>query len=85
MIVKLSLDEYKILEKILSENDYETKGISIVNYDNYIIIKVNKYIADDIREIALDELEIIGFDINYELTKEGKIIEKLIDLFYVES
>lgn len=52
MIVKLSLDEYKILEKILNKNDYETKRISIVNYDNYIIMKVNEYIADDIREIA---------------------------------
>lgn len=40
--------------------------------------------ADEIRDWASDELQRKGFDINYELTPEGKMLEELIDLFYVE-
>ncbi|HFG0566924.1 hypothetical protein [Flavobacterium psychrophilum] len=35
--------------------------------------------ADEIRDWALEKQQVVGFDENYELTKEGKILENIID------
>lgn len=32
-----------------------------------------------------EQLQIQGFDKNYNLTKEGAILENLIDLFYLDN
>jgi hypothetical protein len=45
---------------------------------------VDEDIADEIRDWASEELQKKGFDIDYELTPEGKILEELIDAFYIE-
>jgi hypothetical protein len=37
---------------------------------------------DEIRDWAGEKLQKIGFNINYEPTNEGKILEEIIDLFY---
>ena len=38
--------------------------------------------ADLLRDFFIERQQEIGFNINYELTKEGKILEHLIDKFY---
>lgn len=37
---------------------------------------------DEIRDWAGERLQTIGFNIKYELTNDGKILEEIIDLFY---
>lgn len=86
MIVKLTKNQFDYLSYSLSE---EREALSLklrqVSKESpFIIIKVDENTADEIRDWASDELQRKGFDINYELTPEGKILEELIDLFYVE-
>lgn len=46
-------------------------------------IEIDENCADELRDVFGEQLQIIGFDENYNLTKEGKILESLIDKFYV--
>lgn len=54
-----------------------------INFDLTVIkeemINMSDDFADEIRDWALKKQQIIGFDENYELTKEGKILENIID------
>ncbi|MDR2880589.1 MAG: hypothetical protein LBV29_01635 [Azoarcus sp.] len=52
--------------------------------DNGIIISVTPEISDSFRESFTERLAEVGFDDAYEPTSEGKILEELIDIFYVE-
>jgi len=45
--------------------------------------RVDKQMAEEIRSWAIDKLDIIGFDKDYELTEEGKILEGIVDKFYM--
>ena len=84
MKIKLNNQEYSYLNKIL--NDEISEKITILNADErFTIIEISRDIADDIREFISDQLQINGFDNNYELIQEGKIQEKLIDLFYIDQ
>lgn len=38
---------------------------------------------DEIRDICIERQQIIGFDENYRLTKDGKILQALIDLLLI--
>ncbi len=40
-------------------------------------------IKDRIRDLALEYLEIYGFDKDYELTESGKLAEELVDKLYI--
>ena len=60
--------------------------MSIVYENNTLVkISIDEKEADDIREWALDELEFRGFDENYELNKNGQILERLVDLFFKQN
>ncbi len=37
---------------------------------------------DELRDWASNKLQVVGFDMNYSLTEEGKILESLIDKLY---
>lgn len=39
--------------------------------------------ADELRDLAMDRLEIYGFGPNYEPTEEGKLLEGLIDRLFI--
>lgn len=45
-------------------------------------INIENSFADEVRDWALEEQQKIGFDENYELTKEGKILENIINKLY---
>ena len=49
--------------------------------ENVYLIEVNDDIADQIRDWANLQLQRKGFDRHYKLTKEGEILDMLIDAF----
>lgn len=51
--------------------------------DMYTLI-ISEEQADEIRDLCGERLQIAGFDEKYELTQEGKILESLVDKFFVE-
>ncbi|AMA49765.1 hypothetical protein [Flavobacterium covae] len=75
MKVKFSKDELNLLKnnffKDKTNYDFAVKESEIINIDNSF--------ADEIRDWALEEQQLIGFDEDYELTQEGKILENIID------
>lgn len=86
MIIKLNKNQFDFLSYSLAEK-YEPLRLKLkqVSKENqFIIMEVDEETADEIRDWAGDELQKKGFDINYDLTSDGKILEELIDLFYVE-
>lgn len=82
MYVKLSKQGFGYL----MQNCKFIKSMSIVYENNTLVkISIDEKEADDIREWALDELEFKGFDENYELNKNGQILERLVDLFFRQN
>lgn len=86
MIVKLNKNQFDYLSYSLSEEQelLRLKLKEISQENQFVLIEIDEETADEIRDWASDELQRKGFDINYELTPEGKTLEELIDLFYVE-
>lgn len=82
MYVKLSKQDFGYL----MQNCKFIKSMSIVYENNTLVkISIDEKEADDIREWALNELEFSGFDENYELNKNGQILERLVDLFFKQN
>lgn len=82
MYVKLSKQDFAYL----MQNCKFIKSMSIVYENNTLVkISIDEKEADDIREWALNELEFRGFDENYELNKNGQILERLVDLFFRQN
>lgn len=86
MIVKLNKNQFDYLSYSLSEEQeiLRLKLKEVGKENQFVLLEVDEETADEIRDWASDELQRKGFDINYELTSEGKILEELVDLFYVE-
>lgn len=49
------------------------------------VVEVDAAGADAIRDACGEHLQRIGFDADYKLTPAGEMLEKLVDLFLVES
>ncbi|GAB6011588.1 hypothetical protein [Viscerimonas tarda] len=81
MIVKLTKDQFDYLNCSLSEQR-EILEFPLKEEGSFVFIEVDNDRADKIRDWAMDEQLRIGFDINYELTIEGKILEGIIDAFF---
>lgn len=47
------------------------------------IIEVSEDIADEIRDWAGERLQKVGFDVNYNLTDDGVILEQIVDLLLI--
>lgn len=50
--------------------------------DDYLLV-FSEDQADELRDLCGKQLEMIGFDENYKLTRKGKILESLIDKFFI--
>ncbi len=85
MIIKLNKNQFDYLSYSLSEeqNLLRLKLKKVSQENHFVFIEIDEETSDEIRDWASDELQRRGFDINYELTPDGKILEDLIDLFYV--
>ena len=68
--VKLTIKQYYFLQYLIKQSI-----ITNVFYkDNYIvIIELSEDDMDKIRDLALDYLDIYGFDKDYELTESGTL------------
>jgi len=85
MIVKLNKNQFDYLDNSLSDHRPDLKSeLHIKKEDQYVFVEINEDVADEIRDWAGEELQKKGFDFNYELTSQGKILEELIDAFYIE-
>ncbi len=87
MIIKLDKKQFEYLSYFLLEKEKEIKLIQVQNKkeSEIFIIEVDEDTADKIRDRASDELQKKGFDLNYELTSEGTVLEELIDKFYINK
>jgi len=85
MIVKLNKNQFDYLDNSLSEQRPDLKSnLQIRKEDHFVFVGIDENVADEIRDWAGEELQKKGFDFNYELTSQGKILEELIDAFYIE-
>ena len=85
MKTKLSKEEFellssgglpdKLLEKVLQASP-QGRG--------FYILEVSDDEADEIRDYCGEQLLKRGFDENYDPTKAGRLLESLIDKFYVQ-
>lgn len=51
--------------------------------DASAVLRVSRDLAEEFREAFTNELAKVGFDENYNLTAEGRILEDLIDRFNI--
>jgi hypothetical protein len=81
--IKLNKNEYQYLYRInfISDN---CNVISNPKEKDFLILECTKDQADEIRDKCSEKLQLVGFDEKYELTPEGKILENLIDKFFIE-
>ena len=80
MIIKLKLEEYNyLINNLLSnKNDIKSK-LKIEERGNKFLIKADDNTINKIQELSEDHLQIVSFDLDYQLTEEGKILENIID------
>ena len=78
--VKLTIKQYYFLRDLIKQSI-----ITNVFYkDNRIvIIELSEDDGDKIRDLALDYLDIYGFDRDYKFTETGKLAEELVDKLYI--
>ena len=48
-----------------------------------VIVELTEDIADEIRSLCEDQLNAAGFDVNYALNSEGKILDSLIEKLFI--
>ena len=48
-------------------------------------IYISDEVADEIRDLCSEMLQSVGFRNDYELTSEGKLLNELVDIFYLGS
>lgn len=80
MKIKLNIDQFEFLRKNLPEEMQKLKQFD-KNFRS-VTMEIDQNIADETRDWAGEELQVRGFDVNYELTSDGKLLEELIDIFY---
>ena len=83
MKATLTIEDFKYLtNSLLASHPELVQNITQVSINiNDIDISLDETTADEIRELASEEL-IFHFDENYIPTKEGKVLELFIDKFF---
>ncbi len=46
--------------------------------------KIDDKLADELRDLCTDKLDVCGYDENYNLNENGKILDALVDKLYVK-
>ncbi|MBW4491379.1 MAG: hypothetical protein KME12_26825 [Trichocoleus desertorum ATA4-8-CV12] len=61
-----------------------TSIISSATYeDTSYVVSISEEDADEIRDLFSEQLQIVGFDESYSPTVEGRMLETLIDKFFI--
>ena len=82
--IELDRNEYNYLcQASFLEDDYRKLLYSSQQQDHRFELNISENQADEIRDLCGEQLQIAGFDENYELNSEGKILESLIDKFFI--
>ena len=82
MLIKLNPTVYEYLKVNLAvENPDLFKYLSFPDNSNSTL-EIDEDIAIDVREWAGEKLQKVGFDIDDDITQEGKVLEEIVDLFY---
>jgi hypothetical protein len=83
MKVKLKKDEFDYLNySLLAGNEDLHSKLQFSTRGSFFFVDVSDDIVDDVHDWAMEELQRNGFDINYDLTYEGKILQGLVDTLY---
>ena len=82
MKVRLNRKQFEYLSHNFIK-DHLNLDLKVIQDNEFTIIKINNDIADEIRDWVGEELQKKGFEENYNLNKEGDILESLIDIFYI--
>jgi len=81
MKILLNHDEVEFIERIFLSIPKDILFSKIVeNNQQYVAIDLTN--ADKLRDFFIEMQQEIGFDQTYGLTKEGAILERLIDKFF---
>ncbi|WP_026750521.1 hypothetical protein [Sediminibacterium sp. C3] len=80
MIVKLSANQYEFLKNTLGKERSDL--FKHLSNGNGVAIGINDEVVIEIRDWVGEKLQKEGFDENYELNENGKILEQLEDLLY---
>jgi hypothetical protein len=82
--IELSKLEYSYLcYSSFLEDNYRILLFSSQQQDDKYTLKISEEQADELRDLCGEQLQVAGFDENYELTAEGRILESLVDKFFV--
>ena len=85
-IIDLNYNEYFYI----NSSNYLTKELllefnnSIVKHNDKYTLRISEEKADLFRDLFGEQLQVVGFDDKYNLTKEGEILEDLVDKFFIE-
>lgn len=82
MKINLTETQFDFLNKHYF-NDRNISSPTVLKHKNLVSIDLLDDTADEIRDWALEEMQKVGFDRNYDLTHKGKILEELATIFYV--
>ncbi len=85
-LIRLSCEE----ERYLKESEFLPKSLREIvrsagafRHDVYFL-RIARDNAETFRSLFTDRLARVGFDSNYEVTDEGRLLEDLIDRFFVD-
>ena len=83
--IKLTISEYNYLLKtaFLSKHLKDELQKSAYPSNNETYLELDEELIDSIRDECGEYLQTIGFDKDYNITKEGELLESLIDKFYL--
>jgi hypothetical protein len=82
--IELNKNEYNYLcEASFLNNKHKKLFLSSQKRHSKYSITISENQADVIRDLCGEQLQIVGFDEKYELTPEGKILESLVDKFFI--
>lgn len=83
MKIEISKKQFDYLERDLIGKKAELfDKFQYEAIDQVVYIDLDYETADEIRDWAGEKQQEIGFDENYNLTEEGKILEEIIDTLY---
>lgn len=75
--------QYLINAKFLRPHQIEAVRAAESSNDGSAVLRLSRNSAEEFREAFTDELAKVGFDENYDVTAEGRVLEDLIDFFHV--
>ncbi|MBN9400198.1 MAG: hypothetical protein J0I17_08490 ['Candidatus Kapabacteria' thiocyanatum] len=82
LIISKTQYEY-LLDHFSKENMAIWQLIEFQFEDKRVLLTIDEDQADDIQDWASERLLVVGFDMDYKLNPEGRILEEIMDIFFV--